>query len=93
MHLLLKCFFESSFYLSTYLKRHENVFKAVVVAQLVERSLPILEVRSLNPVIGKNLFGHLLSTVFKRRKKENEAGNAPLKNIMCCLSLGLVTSC
>ena len=28
----------------------------VVVAQLVERSLPIPEVRSLNPVIGKNLY-------------------------------------
>ena len=26
------------------------------MAQLVERSLPIPEVRSLNPVIGKNLF-------------------------------------
>ena len=26
------------------------------VAQLVERSLPILEVHGLNPVIGKNLF-------------------------------------
>ena len=30
--------------------------RAVVVAQLVERSLPILEVRGSNPVIGKNLF-------------------------------------
>ena len=29
---------------------------AVVVAQLVERSLPIPEVRGSNPVIGKNLF-------------------------------------
>ena len=29
---------------------------AVVVAQFVERSLPIPEVRGLNPVIGKNLF-------------------------------------
>ena len=28
----------------------------VVVAQLVERSLPIPEVRGSNPVIGKNLF-------------------------------------
>ena len=31
-------------------------FGAVVVAQLVERSLPIPEVRGSNPVIGKNLF-------------------------------------
>ena len=29
---------------------------AVIVAQLVERSLPIPEVRGSNPVIGKNLF-------------------------------------
>ena len=29
---------------------------AVVVAQLVEWSLPIPEVRGSNPVIGKNLF-------------------------------------
>ena len=28
----------------------------VVVAQLVERSLPIPEVRGSNPVIGKNIF-------------------------------------
>ena len=30
-----------------------NVHGAVVVAQLVERSLPIPEVRGSNPVIGK----------------------------------------
>ena len=30
--------------------------RAVVVAQLVERSLPIPEVRGSNPVIGKILF-------------------------------------
>ena len=42
---------------------------AVVVAQLVERSLPIPEVRSSNPVIGKNLLNiYFLSTVLKRRK-------------------------
>ena len=40
---------------------------AVVVAQLVERSLLIPEVRGSNPVIGKNLFILnicLLSTVY-----------------------------
>ena len=40
---------------------------AVVVAQLVERLLPIPEVRGSNPVIGKNLFILnicLLSTVY-----------------------------
>ena len=31
-----------------------NLFGAVVVAQLVERLLPIPEVRGLNPVIGNN---------------------------------------
>ena len=55
---------------------------AVVVAQLVERSLPIQEVRGSIPVIGKiyieHLFTCLLSTVLKRRKKE--AGNGPLFN-------------
>ena len=30
-----------------------QTFREVVVAQLVERSLPIPEVRGLNPVIGK----------------------------------------
>ena len=30
--------------------------RAVVVAQLVERSLPIPQVRGSNPVIGKNLY-------------------------------------
>ena len=35
------------------------VYWAVVVAQLVERSLPIPEVRGSNPVIGKNLFIYL----------------------------------
>ena len=35
--------------------RHENEsLRAVVVAQLVERSLPIPEVHGSNPVIGKN---------------------------------------
>ena len=33
-----------------------QTFRAVVVAQLVEQSLPIPEVRGSYPVIGKNLF-------------------------------------
>ena len=39
-------------------KRYSTVTEAwaVVVAQLVERSLLIPEVRGLNPVIGKKLF-------------------------------------
>ena len=46
-------------------------FRAVVVAQLVERSLPIPEVRGSSPVIGKNLYIEHLFTVncvLKRRK-------------------------
>ena len=35
---------------------HLLVSKAVVVAQLVERSLPIPEVRGSNPIIGKDLY-------------------------------------
>ena len=34
----------------------KNESRVVVVAQLVERSLPIPEVRGSNPVIGKNLY-------------------------------------
>ena len=46
---------------------------AVIVAQLVERSLPILEVHGSNPVIGKKLFisiEHLFTVncVLERRK-------------------------
>ena len=41
---------------------------AVVVANLVERSLKIPDVRSSNPVISKNYIEHLLSSVLKRRK-------------------------
>ena len=54
----------------------------VVVAQLVERLLPIPQVRGSNPVIGKKLFklniSLLLSTVYWRdENKEKEAGNGP----------------
>ena len=46
-----------------------NVQWAAVVAQLVERSLPIPEVRGSNPVIGKKfILNILLSTVLKGRK-------------------------
>ena len=39
-----------------YKHEHKKGQCTVVVAQLVERSLPIPEVRSLNPVISKKLF-------------------------------------
>ena len=47
------------------------ISRAVVVAQLVERLLPVPEVRGSNPVIGKNLFIEHLFTVncvLKRQK-------------------------
>ena len=55
-----------------------NGFGAAVVVQLVERLLPIPEVRDSNPVIGKNLFIYWticsLSTVYwKDKNKEKEA--------------------
>ena len=52
--------------------KHFFLHKAVVVAQLVERSLPTPEVRGLNPVIGKLLY-------WKDENKEKEAGNGPFK--------------
>ena len=57
----------------------------VVVAQLVERLLPIPEVRSSNPVIGKNLLNIcLLSTVYWKdeKKKKKRPGMAHLKKIL-----------
>ena len=52
---------------------------AVVVAQLVERSLPIPEVRGSNPVIGKNLSIHLTIVYCQLciEKKKKEAGDGP----------------
>ena len=62
-----------------------NQFK-VVVAQLVEQSLPIPEIRGLNPVIDKNLYILnicLLSHVsWKDENKEKEAGNGPFLKIL-----------
>ena len=53
----------------------------MVVAQLVERSLPMPEVRGSNPVIGKNLLISnicILSTVYwKDENKEKAVGNGP----------------
>ena len=47
----------------------------MVVAQLVERLLPILEVRGLNHVIGKNLF--ILNICFlSTEKKKKRPGMA-----------------
>ena len=62
----------------------------VVVAQLVERSLPIPEVRGSNPVIGKNYLyiEHLFTVncVLKRRKiKKKRPGMAHFKKRNCCV--------
>ena len=46
---------------------------AVVVAQLVEPSLPTPEIRGLNPEIGKLLSTNY--TIEKAKNKEKEAGN------------------
>ena len=48
----------------------------MVVAQLVEWSLPITEASGSNPVIGNIYIEHLLSNVLKRRKM---AKNGPFK--------------
>ena len=60
---------------------NKKVSWAVVVAQLVERSLPIAEVRGLIPVISKILFILnicLLRTVYlKDENKEKEARDGP----------------
>ena len=55
--------------LHSYLTIVQNT--TVAVAQLVKQSLPMPEVRGLNPVIGKllyRIFIYLLSTVLKRQK-------------------------
>ena len=52
------------------------------MAQLVERSLSITEVRGSYPIIGKLLyiaFICLLSTQMKRQKNEKVAGNGRFK--------------
>ena len=46
----------------------------VIVAQLVDQSLPTPEIRNSNPVIGKIYIERLLSIVLKKRKEEAENG-------------------
>ena len=53
---------------------------AVVVAQLVQRSLPILEVRGSIPVIGKNLYWTFsVNCIEKTKIKKKRPGMAHLK--------------
>ena len=54
----------------------------MVVAQLVEQSLPIPEVRGSNPVISKSLliywtFVYCQLCIEKTDKRKKEAGNGP----------------
>ena len=50
----------------------------MVVAQLVEQSFLIPEVRGSNPVIGKNLFWTFYCQLYRKdENKEKEAGNGP----------------
>ena len=55
-----------------YVSATETIFsltnRTVVVAQLVEQSLPIPEVRGSNPVIGKKYIEHIMSSIMKRLK-------------------------
>ena len=52
----------------------------MVATQLVERSLPIPEVRSSNPVISKNLYSSFtVNCINKTKIKTKEAGNGQLK--------------
>ena len=56
--------------------------RAVVVAQLAERSLLTSEIRGSNPNIGNTVFSNVLIRQLQRRKnknKEKEAGVGPFK--------------
>ena len=62
----------------------------VVVAQLVERSLSIPEVRGSTPVIGKIYWTFVYCQLYwKDENKEKEAGNGPLlkKSMPICCQL------
>ena len=56
----------------------------MVVAQLLERSLPTLEIRSSNPVIGR--FYQIVSNLYwKDLNIENRGREWPIKNILTYL--------
>ena len=56
--------------------------RAVVVAQLVQQSLPLSEVHSSNPVIGKIYIVHLFFVNFteKKTKLKKKGQEWPIKN-------------
>ena len=59
------------------------------MTQLVERSLPTIEVRGLNPVIGKFYIVRLLKTncIEMTKIKKNEALNDPFYKKHFCLAI------
>ena len=59
------------------LKQSQNL-RAVVVAQLIELSLPTWEVSGSNPVIGKIYTEHFFMVLKRRKLKTKEAGKCPL---------------
>ena len=71
--------------MTTELEKHykqKSVSKrAVVVAQLAERSLLTPEIHSSNPNIGNENFQTYICQLLSRedKNKEKEAGNGPLK--------------
>ena len=56
----------------------------MVMAQLVERSLPTLETGGSNPVIGKiNLLSINKNCIEKTKIKKKEVGKGTFKNYFC----------
>ena len=65
----------------------------VVVAQLVERLLPIPEVRSSNPVIGKIYIEHFvylftINSIEKTKINKKRPGRAHFKKSISCQCVG-----
>ena len=59
------------------------VLRAVVVAQLVERSLPTPEIHGSNPAIGKIVSTNCM--IKKDENKEKEARNGPSLKKQSCI--------
>ena len=59
----------------------------MVLAELVERSLPLSDVSSSNPVMGKIYIEHLFTVncIEKTTNKEKEQGTAKLKTFVLSL--------
>ena len=69
----------------SYKECKDNFLGAVVVAQLVEWSLPIPKVHGSNPAIGKNLFISIEHLFTINENREKEAGDGPFKkNLGLC---------